>query len=118
MVMRLFLLGACLVFGTSGFFGYIQKVEAATVTYSVTGAASGTLGGTDFVNAAISLSFVGDTSNVEAIGGFFFQNAIGTASVTVAGVTSGAVFTDAVVAFVNQLSPFAGIASVDAGTTI
>ena len=42
------------------------EVQAGPITYTITTTATGTLGGTSFTNAAITVTFVGDTSNIVA----------------------------------------------------
>jgi PEP-CTERM motif len=73
----------------------------APVTYTEQATGSGTLGGSSFTNALITLVFTGDTSNVTG-GAGFFTNTVGTATVTIGGLGT-ATFTDSMEAFDNQL---------------
>jgi hypothetical protein len=73
----------------------------APVTYTEQAIASGTLGGSSFTSALVTIVFTGDTVNVTG-GGGFFTNAVGIATVTVGGIGT-ATFTDSMEAFDNQI---------------
>jgi PEP-CTERM motif len=74
--------------------------HADTITYTETATASGTLDGTGFTNALVTLMLTGDTTNVIDFGGGLFEM-IGTTTVSVAGVGSDT-FTDQVAVVANQ----------------
>ena len=57
------------------------------ITYTETVVATGFLGGSVFANALFTFSFVGDTTNVTSTPGVLFQNLVGTATVSVNGMT-------------------------------
>jgi hypothetical protein len=87
--------------------------RADQITYTDQAIASGSLGGTTFSDALVTVSFTGDTSNVFDDGGIL-RNLIGTGTVTVAGIGTVA-FTDSIQAFVNQGDDFVGIADTTLG---
>jgi hypothetical protein len=103
--MRKFL-PASVVFGLLVFLGS-ATARADILTYTETVTASGTLDGTAFGNALVTLSLTGNTSDIStAFGGTFFYLA-GPTTVSVAGIGTDT-FTDSVPVFDNQLHPFAG----------
>jgi hypothetical protein len=81
---------------------------ASAITYTVSDTASGTLGATSFTGALVTVSFSGDTGTVFMSSAGFWENDIGTATVTIAGIGT-ATFTDAMFAFDNQAAIAAGI---------
>lgn len=97
---------AVLAFGASQSF-------ASTITYTEQAVASGTLGNNSFNGALVTLTLVGDTANVTG-GGGFFQNLVGTFTVTVAGIGT-ATFTDAMEVFDNQGAAAVGFGDLDQG---
>jgi hypothetical protein len=111
-MMVLGLAALALLLGSGG------PVSAGPIVYTVQTTASGSLGGTPFSNALVTVSFTGDTSNVTG-GGGFFTNTVGTATVNVAGLGT-ATFTDSMEAFVNQtfVPPAAGIADTTIGGSV
>lgn len=85
-----------------------SQANATSITYTeFDPSVTGTIGGMVFTNAAVTATFVGDTANATCVAGFC-RNAIGTATVTIAGIGTFTV-TDPFHAFDNQLSPAAGI---------
>jgi hypothetical protein len=78
--------------------------DGITYTESVTG--WGSIGGTIFTNALVTITFVGNTSNVAGSAGSF-TNSAGTASITIGGMGTFA-FTDSLYVFDN-LSGLAGM---------
>lgn len=82
----------------------------APVTYTEQATGSGTLGGSSFTNALITIVFTGDTSNITG-GSGFFSLTVGTATVTIGGLGT-ATFTDTMEAFDNQGQIAAGIADL------
>lgn len=68
------------------------KILAGPITYTITTTATGTLGGTAFTDAAITVTFAGDTSNIVAgdtLGGSTYTGTlanIGTGTVVIAGL--------------------------------
>jgi hypothetical protein len=93
---------------TVGCLGWAAPSQAAPITYEMTSVASGTLGGTAFTNALVTLTLTGDTSGVEP---WFIPGAlrnIGTATVSVAAVGT---------ATLNDPNGYmAGVAPVGTGT--
>ena len=82
---------------------------ADMVAYTETVEASGSLGGSMFSNALVTLTLVGDTANVTNPSSGIYRNSIGTATVTVDGMM--ATLDGAVDVFVNQTDDTAGIES-------
>jgi hypothetical protein len=64
-----------------------SRAEADTITYTETVVATGFLGGSVFANDLFTFTFVGDTTNVTSTPGVLFQNLVGTATVSVNGMT-------------------------------
>jgi hypothetical protein len=84
-----------------------RSAVADMVTYTLTADASGSLGGADFADSLVTLTFVGDTSSVTNPSSGIFRNPVGTATVTIGGTT--ATLTAPVDVFVNQTDDTAGI---------
>ncbi len=63
--------------------------HADAVRYTLTGTMSGTLGIDAFTGAAVTLTFLGDTNNINSRGSGFYTNTIGTGSFTIAGLGTG-----------------------------
>lgn len=92
-----------------GCIGEAGRLQAEPITYVEQAVASGSLGSQSFSNALVTVTFTGDTANVTG-GAGNLSNAVGEATVTVAGIGT-ATFTDSSVgAFVNQSRNAAGIA--------
>ena len=77
------------VMAATGILGLASPSQAAPITYTVTSTASGTLGGSAFTNALVTVTLVGDTSAVfqplpDVLPQLFANQ--GTATVTVAGL--------------------------------
>jgi hypothetical protein len=87
-----------------------RQANADAITYTESGTATGSIGLTTFTDALVTITFVGDTSNVS--GGFgSFTNPVGTATVAIAGIGNGPfAFTDSLYVFVNQAASVVGIA--------
>jgi hypothetical protein len=83
------------------------RSEAGMITYTETVDASGSLGGSMFSNALVTLTFVGDTTNITNPSAGIYRNPTGTATVSVAGMM--ATLTGSVDIFVNQTDDTAGI---------
>ena len=69
-------------------------VEAAPITYVITGTASGMIGGTAFTNALVQVTATGDTGNVVPlnVGGYdYFANVPSATTVTIAGIGTATV---------------------------
>jgi hypothetical protein len=64
-----------------------SRAKADMITYTETVQATGLLGSSFFSNALFTFSFVGDTTNVTSTPGVLFQNLVGTATVSVNGLT-------------------------------
>ena len=81
------------------------------ITYTYTSTATGTIGGTPFTNATLTLSVTLDTGNVTNPGGFF-QNLYGAniATFSISGVGSGTLSSTGAI-FLNQNS-FGGIVTM------
>src|SRR5436309_5139359 len=88
------------------------SVCAAPVTITFTGTATGTVGGTPFTNAAITVTVSGDTSNVANVGGgsFSLPYAANAAAFTISGIGSGT-FTNSGSINANQ-NVFGGAANI------
>src|ERR1700729_3411588 len=65
--------------------GAAAQANAGSITYQVSDISSGSIAGTAFSNALVTISFVGDTSNVTSRPEIF-QNTVGTGSVTISGI--------------------------------
>jgi len=93
-----------------------RQANADGITYTESGTASGTIGAASFTNALVTITFVGDTSNVTSLGPGLFINGVET--VTASGSINGVgafTFTDSLAAFVNQFGtsgPTAGISDL------
>lgn len=61
--------------------------QAAQITYTLTSTGTGTLGGTPFTDAVVTVTLVGNTANVTTVSPFLFNP--GSATVDVAGVGTG-----------------------------
>jgi hypothetical protein len=88
-------LGVCALAGTG---------RAESITYTMKATGSGSLNGTPFTDAPVTLTLSGDTANVMGIGQSFLIT--GTATVTVAGVTD--TFKDPITVVVDQSGGQAG----------
>ena len=69
-----------------GILGWAAPTQAATITYTETSIASGTLGGTPFTDALVTIELTGDTSGViepepVALPGFFSNAGIATLTI-------------------------------------
>jgi hypothetical protein len=60
--------------------------HANPVTYTLSGAMSGTLGADTFTDATVTFTFLADTANTQSLGAGFFTNNIGTGTVTIGGL--------------------------------
>jgi hypothetical protein len=83
--------------------GQIGQAQAGPITYTEQITGSGTLGGTPFTDALVTLILKGDTANVTSPSLLFLVNS-GTATVEVAGIGT-AKFTEAILVFDNQAGP-------------
>ena len=87
---------------------WARQANADGVTYTESGTATGTIGTTAFSNALVTITFVGDTSNVSGSSGVFVNNVeTATATITISGITY--LFEDNMQVFVNQSGGIAGI---------
>lgn len=89
-----------------------QANADGVLTYTESDTATGSIGGTSFTGALVTITFVGHTANVTGSPGFF-QNIVGTGTVTIAGIGTFA-FTPSTTptdVFDNQVTQVAGIAS-------
>ena len=93
--------------------------NAATITYTESATASGSLGGTAFSGSLITLTFIGNSSNVAGSSGFF-TNEVGTIAINIASLGATANLTDVAQIFVNQTfsPPAAGFADATVGFSI
>jgi len=86
-----------------------RPANADGITYTESDTATGSIGGQAFTDALVTLTFVGNTSNVTNPSAGAFFNAAGTASVTIGGI--GTFLFTGVEVFVSQSVPaFAGFA--------
>ena len=79
--------------------------SAGPIIFTETQNGIGSLGGTTFTNALVTIVLTTDTSTITGSSGVFFD--IGPATVTVAGIGT-ATFTDTIEAVVNQTTSIAG----------
>jgi len=84
-----------------------QQVFGANISYTETVTATGSLGGT-FFDGLVTLSFMGNTSNVTTFPDCCYKNTVGTMTVFVQGLGS-ATFTDLMGAVVNNKLGAAGL---------
>jgi hypothetical protein len=92
---KLWLILLCLAFVST-------QAAATAITYTESAIGSGTIGNAQFNDALITISWTGDTTNVQDLGGFFENDtAPGAVLLTIAGFGS-AHFTDALYVFDNQ----------------
>ena len=105
-------IAATVLFGGT-LLGTAAASRASPIVYSVSDTASGTLGGTAFTNAVVTVSFASDTSTVTGSGGFY-STTVGTGYVTI-GANAPVALTDVgqVDFFDNQ--SFGGIAYAGIG---
>jgi hypothetical protein len=93
----------------------------APITYTERAIASGTLGGSTFTNALITIMLDGDTGNVTEHGTGVFANTGGTFTVNVSSIGT-ATFTDSMVVFDNQVYtqplPVAGFGLLAGGSVL
>ena len=73
---------------------------ASVISYTEQASATGTLGGTPFTNALVTITGIGNTANVTAAG--ILRNVLSSATVTVAGIGTAAI-TSSIEVFDNQL---------------
>jgi hypothetical protein len=92
--------------------------NAAAITYTESATASGSLGGTAFNNSLITLTFVGNTSNVTMLSAGFFANTVGTISIQIASLGTTASLADTSQIFVNQGASAAGFADNTLGSIL
>jgi hypothetical protein len=72
---------------SAGLLAASSRAKADMITYTETVQATGFLGGSFLTNDLFPFSFVGDTTNVTGTPGGLFQNLVGTATVSVNGMT-------------------------------
>jgi PEP-CTERM motif len=65
--------------------GFATAAYAGPITYQISSTASGTIGGTTFTNALVTLTGTGDTNNIVSVFGFAFAAPI-TTTVTIQGI--------------------------------
>ena len=87
-------------------FAFAAPAMASPITYTEVGTGSGTLDGTMFTNQLVTITMPGDTTNITNPNSGFFQNLVGTTTVTVATVGTDTLPTGRV--FVVQTSQVAG----------
>jgi hypothetical protein len=89
---------------------------AETITYTESATATGTIGNFTFTDALLTITWTGDTANVQDLGGFFENDAApGTVMLNIAGF-GDAVFTGSLFVFDNQGAAAVGFA--EAGQSI
>jgi hypothetical protein len=93
-----------------------REAEAAPIVYTASIVATGSLGGTAFTDALVTLTVTGDTTGISSpIAGAFINP--GTATVSVAGVGTGSL-TNSIIAVSNQNLMRAGISDTTIGIAI
>ena len=91
--------------------GGVGPAKAEFITFTESSTATGSLGGTTFTDALLTITSTGDTTQLQNPSlGFYAIDSL-TANVTVAGVGSGS-FTVATYVFSNQSTPGVGIAGL------
>ncbi|MDR3415250.1 MAG: IPTL-CTERM sorting domain-containing protein [Nevskia sp.] len=93
------------------------EAGASPITYQVTGTASGSLGGTNFTNAAVTISGTGDTANTSNRGSGVLQNPLQATSVSISGFST-VYAVDHIYFFVNQGTPGAGFIDNESGDVV
>jgi hypothetical protein len=97
--------------------GATDRAQAGLITYTETAIASGSLGGTPFTNAEVTLTAVADTTNIT--GSFpFLSVPNNSTTVAVAGISGTATFTDSIITFDNQATHIAGIEDISKSLNI
>src|SRR6516225_3163426 len=89
--------------------GFQTIARADLITYTEEITATGSLGATGFTNALVTISFRGDTANVTNPLPGIVDNFPGVATLSIAGISGAATFTDKIGAFDNQNVSLAGI---------
>ena len=96
-------------------FGSLAQAGPVTYTEQTTG--SGTLDGNPFTSALLTFTFTGDTTNVtNPLAGIFANS--GTATVSIAGISGTATFTDTMLAVDNQGIDEAGIGDMTTNSAL
>jgi hypothetical protein len=91
--------------------------RAGPITYTETATGSGSLGGTSFTDATVTITGTGDTANIrDSVPGFFNNSPI-TATVTVAGIGT-ATFTGTIIVHDNQPTSLVAFSDETAGADI
>jgi hypothetical protein len=103
-VRRLIPISISVLFGLAGM---VVPALAAPITYTVTAIGTGSLGGSSFTNAAVTVTLTGDTAGVTHPFGSTFNN-FGPATVNVAGIGTGT-FTNSMIVFCSQTGGPGGI---------
>jgi hypothetical protein len=77
--------------------GSVSQIEAGQISYTLSSAASGTLGGSSFTDALVTVTFIGDTANVVPGPAPYTDVVVnsGSATVAVSGIGTAA-FTDSI----------------------
>jgi hypothetical protein len=73
---------AVLLFAAAAF----PAARAESVTYTLTGTFSGSVGALTFNSVAGTFSLVGDTANTTSVGGGFYTNTLGVATISIDGI--------------------------------
>jgi hypothetical protein len=95
----------------------LGAANAASIIYTDTATASGTIGAAVFTDQTVSVSFYGDTANVTEPNPSFYANSVGNAFITIG--TGGAIaFTDSMQFFDNQTVGAAGIGDLAVGSVL
>jgi hypothetical protein len=90
--------------------------EAMPITYEEETIGTGRLGTHLFTDKQVTLTFVGDTEDVQHVSAKIFSNEVDTATVNVEGIGT-AIFTGTMIAFVNWNIPAAGVSDLSANVT-
>ena len=91
-----------------------RPANADSITYTVSSTATGTIGEASFTDALVTITFVGDTSNVTSpFTGLFVNSVEEVAATGTIGGIGTFTFSDSLAAFVNQFGTYGPTAGID-----
>jgi len=109
--MRFSMFAAVLVLSAASLAAY-----ADSITYTLSGNFSGSLGATAFTDTAAAFTFVADNANINSLGAGFYTNDSGTGTITIIGVGT-ATFTSSTFGVLGSIGS-AGFADLGTGFTV